>query len=283
MAFPGWVAARVSGAKLVYDAHELIIPEPGINQSRRDRFFYLLEKWTVKRADLVIAANEQRAEHMQQHYGLGSLPLVIQNIPPTPQEVLGPERTLDEYPLLKRHPGSIRLVYQGDMSLNRGIGEFVNAMKNLEDRFELVLVGGGPDVERLRELAVAGGVKDRVILLGKVTRQHLHDVLKTCDIGIVTYPKQGLNNIYCAPNKIYEYAQAGLPMLGSENPTIRSVFDTFKVGRTCQETATDIASVSEDLDSYKANIEAFLAANSWDRQSETLRAAYLTLCDSSWK
>lgn len=49
--------------------------------------------------------------------------------------------------MLKRdHSNIIRLVYQGDMSLVRRIDIFISAMKYIDGRFELLLVGDGPDI-----------------------------------------------------------------------------------------------------------------------------------------
>lgn len=279
MALPAWFASRISGAKFVYDAHELIIPEEDVEQSRRDRFFYLSEKWIINRADLVIAANAERAKCMAEHYHLSSLPLVISNIPPMPKEALGREGTDKKYPVLRRQdPAEIRLVYQGDMSLDRGIGKFVRAMKALDGRFRLFLIGGGPDVEKLKQIAAEDGVEKRVVFLGKVPRDHLYDLLKTCDVGIVTYPERGLNNILCAPNKIYEYAQAGLPMISNNNPTIEAVFARFKVGKISTSPAADIPELSAHLHDYRGNIQSFLNANSWDCEARKLNSAYQEMC-----
>jgi len=82
LATPGWLAARLSGARFIYDAHELVIPgaqglESGLMQ---ERFWYLLERFAVGRADLVIAANEARARIMQEHYRLQRQPTAIRNI-----------------------------------------------------------------------------------------------------------------------------------------------------------------------------------------------------------
>src|SRR6185295_8246597 len=66
MALPAWLAAKACDARLIYDAHELIIPGALGGQSGgfRERFWYWLERTIVNRADLVIAANAPRAEVM---------------------------------------------------------------------------------------------------------------------------------------------------------------------------------------------------------------------------
>ena len=83
-AWPARTCAALTGAVLVYDSHELIIPEEGIKMGRRDAFFYRLEKLTLPRAALIIAANSERAALMQRHYGLADTPLAVHNIAPVP-------------------------------------------------------------------------------------------------------------------------------------------------------------------------------------------------------
>ena len=86
-AFPSRISAFLTGALLVYDAHELIIPEENFRLGLRSKFFYWLEKLSLGRASLVIAANSERAELMKEHYGLSSAPIPIKNIAIVPDIV----------------------------------------------------------------------------------------------------------------------------------------------------------------------------------------------------
>ena len=49
MSFPCLLASRISGAKLIYDSHELIIHERDEIFSFRSHFFYLMEKFSIKK------------------------------------------------------------------------------------------------------------------------------------------------------------------------------------------------------------------------------------------
>jgi len=224
-AFPGWLCARAVGAKLVYDAHELIVPEEGKKQSRRAAFWYRLERFVVSRADLVIAANPERAEVMKAHYGLAKRPAVMRNIPPyraiTAAEA---EKALESYPALRRRgPDDRILLYQGDVSLARGLERFIKLLDHLPDNYRLVIAGSGPDLEKVQALGAVHAAAGRFATLGRVPGEVLPAVTKHADIGIVTYPFEGLNNIYCAPNKVYEYLMAGIPIISSNQPTIDAI------------------------------------------------------------
>ena len=65
--------------KIVYDAHELIIPERGQGGVRM-KFFYRMEKTIVRKVDLLVCASQERAALMKEHYHLNKTPLVVENI-----------------------------------------------------------------------------------------------------------------------------------------------------------------------------------------------------------
>jgi hypothetical protein len=282
MALPGWIAARLSGAKFIYDAHELIIPDKYTQQNWRNKFWCLIEKWVIKKADFVIAANLERAEIMQSYYCLNKTPLAIRNIPPIPRKFLRKKETLKHYPILRRnHSDIIRLVYQGDMSLARRIDMFISAMKYLDEQFELLLIGDGPDIQILKQKAKSEGIKDKVIFIDKVSRDYLYNILKTCDIGIIAYPEKGMNNIYCAPNKLYEYTQAGLPIIATYSLSLETIINIYKIGvmvgsnqqinkNLVKDIVAKINYLVKNYRQFKINIPKFLCENNWEEEKRKL-------------
>ena len=59
-------------------------------------------------------------------------------------------------------------------------------------------------------------------------------------IGLLPYKstnetiRSALNAVYCAPNKIYEYAKCGVPMLGSDMPGLMHPFALYNIGYICE-------------------------------------------------
>lgn len=276
MALPGLVAARLTGSKLVYDAHELFIPEPDVSMSRRDRFWYRLERKAILSARLVIAANEERAKIMVEHYGLAQTPLAIRNIPPEPISALSDAEVFALYPGLKKQSADERLlVYQGDIDLSRGLKDYIEAMENLPQNYRLILIGGGPDLREIEQLAASPKYSKKITVIGKVPKAHLHDMLRQCDVGIITYPNKGLNNLYCAPNKLFEYAQAGLCVACTDNPTLGSVLQKHSFGLTSRPDgiADAINKVFENQAIFAKAIPLFLLENTWPAEAEKLHSA----------
>jgi len=286
LSFSGVIWSYLTQCKYIYDAHELIIPEKKRKQSKREKFFYLLEKFSVKHANMIIAANRERSQLMKMHYGLKNIPFVIRNIPQKPEQAI--ENINHYYPILKnKKMNDIWLVYQGDMSFDRGIKKFLIAMQHTNSQFRLILIGGGPDMIQIKKIITERKLDNKIVLLGKIPRDHLYSVLKICNIGIVTYPFQDLNNIYCASNKIFEYAQAGLAVISTCQPPLRSIIEKYKFGILlgCNKNRTisteNILDAIQNLsDKYNLddNIYQFLYDNQWDNEAEKLINIVRRLC-----
>jgi glycosyltransferase involved in cell wall biosynthesis len=291
MAFPGWCAAKLVGARYVYDAHELIVPEKYTAMSKKERVWYWLERLIVRRADLVIAANTPRAKAMADHYKLPTVPLAIRNITPAPAVRLDNAAIVLRYPaLVRRSPEECLCVYQGDINLERGLGVMVAAMSYLSSNYRLLVIGGGPDVAAMMMLADQQHCADKVNILGKVPRDDLHDMLRFCDIGVITYSFHGLNNVFCAPNKVFEYAFAGIPIVSTGQPPLLELVADTGIGRTtasgrapsASELAAAIEDVREHASQCKSALKSFLEANNWINEAALLREAMLKLPQISW-
>lgn len=274
--FPGRLVSVASDALLVYDAHELIIPESGQFLSTHNRLWYWLERLGIQRASGVIAANIFRAKAMQEHYRLTKTPLVFRNIS-VPQVGNLSRQATDRLPIA--HSGEIRVIYQGDMSLRRGIRRFIEAVAYLPSFIRLVLAGGGPDLERIRACVVELSLEDRVFCLGRIPNVELPAITQECHVGIVTYPYEGLNNRYCAPNKIFEYAQAGLPVVATDQPPLRLMIEDYVIGILVRQqddpkaVAETILRVVEGLDTYRQNLKRFLDDHKWKDEADRLQCA----------
>jgi glycosyltransferase involved in cell wall biosynthesis len=280
MALPGLIASRITGARLVYDAHELIVPERGVPRTLVLRVFSFMEGVTVPRSDLVVAANLERAERMAEHYSMPALPLVIRNIPPMPPPAAPTSRVDSLLHPRRRSSADFLLVYQGHLKLRRGLGRVLEALVVLPESFRLIIVGGGPDQQLLLQRIGSMGLADRVDHLGRVPRTALPVILTQCDAGVLTYSYDTLNDRLCAPNKVYEYAQAGLPILATDQPPLRRIFESYDMGQLIGEEdgAQEIAAAVQRLahrpkKDYQPVIQRFLHDNRWEAEAERLRLA----------
>jgi glycosyltransferase involved in cell wall biosynthesis len=113
----------------------------------------------------------------------------------------------------------------------RGLEDLIRAF-SLDLNTELDLVGFGSD-EYIRLLKALILPKDstRIRVLPAIDDNTMYDVLTHYDIGVAFYPETGgLNNVYCAPNKVYQYIQAGLAILTTANPGLVELIELHQIG-----------------------------------------------------
>jgi len=96
-----------------------------------------------------------------------------------------------EGPAAARTSGRARVLFVGRLVERKGIGNAITALAEVPE-VELVVAGGplpegldaDPEVERLRRLAAACGVADRVVFLGRVGRRELPALLRSADVVV---------------------------------------------------------------------------------------------------
>lgn len=272
---PGALASLLRRRPLIYDAHELIIPEENQKQAKREKFFYLCEKLAIKGCDVVLSANPERSQFLQAHYRLSDgRASYVRNL--SDYSLWREDRALQEKYRQLADDKRIKVIYQGDLSYSRGIQRFVDAVVQLPPEYALVMVGGGDELDKLRQQIDRLGINGRVILLGKVPSFHLPTIQKMCHIGIVSYPYQGLNNLYCASNKFYDYAYSGLGIVATAQAPLLNEISGHDVGESIAEAegAADIANkivaVHSRLPEIRRSLSLLTSENNWSDESSRL-------------
>ncbi len=85
----------------------------------------------------------------------------------------------------------------------------------------LLLVGDGPERERIETRALELGVADRVVLVGAVPPEAVPGWLAAMDCAVAPY--EDLAGFYFSPLKVYEYMAAGIPVVASAVGQLRSL------------------------------------------------------------
>jgi hypothetical protein len=74
-------------------------------------------------------------------------------------------------------------------------------------------------------------------------------------IGLIVYNYESLNNIFCAPNKVWEYGAIGLPMLSNDLPMLSSQLKYFRAGETFK--SGDTTSIATAIRNIERNYEVY--------------------------
>lgn len=270
-------------AKYIYDSYEFYVPTKKNKISRNLYFFYLIEKICINSFDLILSANEERSRLMKAKYSLHERPLAIRNITTSFNKDCDLNEILKKYPSIQKLDGTIKLVYQGFIGAGRNIEAFIDIIKELPKNYSLLLIGGGPDLSKLKQKVLDMRIEERVVFVGNVPMKDVFPLLSLCNLGLISYPFTDLNNIYCSPNKIYEYPAAGLAMISSSQTTIINALSKFKI--TCFVNYNDIKGTvkqilefteSYEKDSIRERTNLFLQENSWEKEFSKINKRILS-------
>ena len=226
-ALPAAIAARDAAGRgaIVYDAHE-IFPEAGAHATRPTwarRQMAGLERRLAAHAAALVTVNDQLAERLGPALGFGEV-VVARNCPPrwTPPpgddaRTASPLRTAAGVP-----EAAPILLYHGGLAPGRGIDALAAAIREpgLDDA-HLVFMGSGPLAGRARGLEAASG--GRIHVLPPVPPNELLAWVAGADVVVAPIQPTTLNHRLSSPTKVFEGIAAGVPVVGSDLPGIRSV------------------------------------------------------------
>ena len=217
-----WLAARLSGAKLVYDAHELSTSREGYGRYRT--WVALIERTLMPRTDGNITTTETRAKFFARAYAIAR-PQVLQNRPrfsnsPPTQRIRNELGLLQPWPII---------VYQGGLQQGRGLERLLRVAARVPDAY-FVLIGGGKLCVPLMTLCNELGLAERVHFIPVVPLADLPSYTASADIGVQPIENTCLNHFTTDSNKLFEYVIAGLPVIATDFPEIRRIVRAHDIG-----------------------------------------------------
>ncbi|MCQ4299669.1 glycosyltransferase [Pseudomonas songnenensis] len=217
-----WLAASLSGARLVYDAHEISTSREGYSSLRK--LVGLVERALMPRANGTITTTEARAKFFARAYGIAR-PLVLQNRP-REQRPQASERIRHELGLNQSWP---IVLYQGGVQQGRGLERLTRVAAKVPGAY-FVFIGGGRLDASLRQIAQELRLEDRVRFIPTVALADLPSYTASADIGVQPIENTCLNHYTTDSNKLFEYVQAGLPVIASDLPEIRRIVRQHDLG-----------------------------------------------------
>lgn len=194
-------------------------------------FKFDIERY-AQRAYRVVVPEYMRAHIVKTKWNLKKLPIILPNKPYSIciDEQIISEKTAEIINILKAQKRKI-ILYQGGFTKDRNFDSFAKAAKVLEEEYVLCLMGKDNDYRK--EIC---DKYPHILYLGFVLPPEHLIIARYANIGILTYhPVQDgfyseLNAVFCAPNKTFEYALCELPMIGTDVPGLKLIFDQYSIG-----------------------------------------------------
>jgi glycosyltransferase involved in cell wall biosynthesis len=121
--------------------------------------------------------------------------------------------------------------FLGSLRPWHGLDGLVHAMHRLAGRdapARLLIVGKGPERERLEDLAAELGITEQIEWTGAVPEAQVPDALARMDIAVAPYP--ALPDFYFSPLKLFEYMAAGLPVVTTSVGDLPELIEDGRTG-----------------------------------------------------
>lgn len=226
-----YLAARLRGKLLIFDAHELPLSDELYSPRWRGliTLFTCLLAIMVPRCAGVITVSPPIVQEIRKRYSSTGVTLVRNT--PVYRAVPRTDR-LRQY--LGLSPDVRIALYQGSLQTDRELDRLIRAAHFLERDIVIMLMGPDPEgIEpQLERLIESEGVADRVKIVPNVPYVEVLDWTTSADIGLIIYPlDRSLNIRMCLPNKSFEYLMAGLPILASPLDAVSDLIRTYDVGQ----------------------------------------------------
>ncbi len=211
-AWPARVAARLTGASIVYDIFDFYSEMILLDLPRfLRRFLTHAERRMVKRAELVVLPDLRR----QEQFG-----------PAKPRHLVEILNVPEDHRILAEPAKDFTLFYGGMIAKDRGLLDLMVACESTGAKF--IVAGHGPDeAELLPHLESSPSC----LYLGTVPYEEVLRQTAACHVVAALYDPAVPNNRLAAPNKVYEAMMLSKPVLVSGGVAIADLVESLGCGK----------------------------------------------------
>jgi glycosyltransferase involved in cell wall biosynthesis len=246
---------KLLGVRFIFDHHDLN-PELYLVKFGRRNLLYrlvcLAERLTYRTADVAIATNASYARVAVERGRMApERVFVVHSTPDLKDFQMAPPRAE-----LKRGR-DLLVLYLGTMGPQDGVDIFIEAAARIvreRNDVSFQIVGGGPEVPKLKQMARKKGLEGVLTFAGVRVGKELAGYLSTADVGVAPDPKNPMND-KSTMNKILEYMAFGKPVV---------LFDLTEGRRAAADAA--LYARPDDPDDFAAKIIQLLDSEPLRRQ-----------------
>lgn len=273
---PNFLISRLRRIPMVYDSHEYFTETPELtSRPRVQKIWKRIEGLVLPKLNWMITVNDSIAKLFEKEYDIRVH--VVRNIPFRMNGSVKSSRVELQLP-----PNRRLLVLQGSgINIHRGAEELVEAMTYLPE-VTLLVIGGGDVLPVLKQTVKEKALDDRVMFLPRMPYEQMMAYTQQAELGFTLDKDTNMNYRYSLPNKLFDYIQAGVPVMATPLPEIKKIIDTYNIG-TCtyadhaETLAADIRNVLQSPDLvkvWKKNLTFAARELCWENEENALLKLY---------
>jgi len=221
---PNFIVSKIKRIPLVYDSHEYYTETPELtNRPAVQKVWKAIEKMVLSRMKEMITVNDSIADLFREKYKIKVH--IVRNVPFRLNQEFTSSREILGLPEDKN-----LLILQGSgINIQRGAEELVLSLKYLSDCL-LLIIGGGDVLPVLKELCEKEQLTEKVRFLPRMPYSELMRYTRLGDLGFTLDKATNLNYKFSLPNKLFDFIQAGVPVIASNLPEIKRIIDHYQIG-----------------------------------------------------
>ena len=285
--FPAiYILSKIYGVSYIYDAHDYYSkmqesPIPNLLQRMITKINWLTESVCIKNAVHVICVSNGIAELLMSDFGRSGI--VVRNCQDTRLDIATGQSLRKS---LELGDDIFLLATVGNAKPGQGIEEMIAAINKLPECVHIACVGNNYE----EFLTSNNGVKKRIHLVHPVKPYEIVPFIKSADVSIILYFPSSINNYLALPNKLFQFINAGLPILYPiDLPEIKKIAEEYQIGLpintkipesiekailTLKNNRNQLSMFKKNL--YKANLEL-----NWENEEKILKGLYYQLLEGN--
>jgi len=268
---PFFLAAKLRGKKLTYDAHEYFSElEEVVNRPLVHFIWQKVESVAMRTANAYYTISEGYAGLFHSRYN--QIFKVVRNVPRLSVEQIV---QTSEKPFI---------IYQGALNVGRGLEESVLAMHHISG-LQLRIYGEGPISGKLEKLIQNEKLDEKVSLMGAALPTDLRTITTQAFAGLTLFSETGLHHQYSLANRFFDYLHAGIPQIAMNYSEYKAFNEKYSIALLIDELSEDelakgiseLQSNPELASQLKNNCILAACENNWQIESKKLLEIYLNL------
>lgn len=258
----------ISKSKLIYDAHELESNKNGQSKILAKATLFI-EKLSWSYVDHLISVSDSIIEWYNINLGVKKSTIILNS----PIIKSSAEKKVNYFHhLYDIEHSKLVFIYLGILGRGRGIDLILDAFCDENIESHIVFVGYGEFEKKISDIAK---IKNNIHLHEAVPHEDVVSLVANADVGFCLIENVSLSDYYCLPNKLFEYAFAGLPILTSDFPDLSKLVNRYNLGKVCSLNLRALICIIKEMESYPLKrLSADLTELGWQRQGEKLISAY---------